>query len=317
MKKKFMISFIISFVCFGLIFSGLNKLGVFRPRSTEAMEGLEDDIDFGEGNEVKQKVKNEILFLLMGVDAKDVKKSKGTRSDTMMLFKVNFDTGQINMLSIPRDTRVLVKNKEDKINHAHAYGGPALTMKSLRDFLNLDIDYYVKVDYKAVMAIVEAIGGVDIDVPRNMKYKDPFADPPLNINIKKGFQTLDGKNSHDFLRWRKNNSGSSGYSEGDIGRIEAQQMFMKEFIKQTLKIKNIAKLPKFVETYYNYVETNISLDIMVKGAFAAKKIDIENMKTSTIPGVGERIAGTDYWIYNREETSEIIQEMFGDYLLSK
>jgi LCP family protein required for cell wall assembly len=317
MKKKFIISFIISFMCFGLIFSGLNKLGVFKQRSTEAMEGLEDDIDFGEGNKVKQKVKNEVLFLLMGVDAKDVKKSKGTRSDTMMLFRVNFDTGEVNMLSIPRDTRVLVKEKEDKINHAHAYGGPALTMKSLRDFLNLDIDYYVKVDYKAVMAIVEAIGGVDIDVPRNMKYKDPFADPPLNINIKKGFQTLDGKNAHDFLRWRHNNDYTSGYAEGDIGRIEAQQMFMKEFIKQTLKLKNIAKLPKFVETYYDYVETNISLDIMIKGAFSAKKIDIENMKTNTIPGVGEKIAGIDYWIYNREETSAIVQEMFGDYLLSQ
>lgn len=312
MKKKFILSFIISFICFGLVFTGLGRLGLFNNRSTIAIDG-EDDSEFAPGNVAKPKIKNEILFLLMGVDANGVKSHKNIRTDTMMLFKVNFDTGQINLFSIPRDTRVLLDGKQDKINHAHSFGGTTLTMRTLRDFLNLDVDYYVKVDYKAVQVIVDAMDGVSIDVPRNMKYDDPTAEPPLHIDIKKGQQILNGKNAHDFLRWRKNNN-NTGYPEGDIGRIAAQQMFMKELIKQSLKLKNI---PKLVETYFGYVETNIPLDTMIKGALSAKKIDMEKMQTNTIPGEGKRIQGTDYWIYNIEETKAIVEEMFGDYLLGQ
>jgi len=317
MKKKFVLSFIISFMCFGLIFIGLGKMGLFKNRSTIAVDG-EVDSEFAPGNVSKPKIKKEILFLLMGVDANGMKNYSGIRTDTMMLFKVNFETGQINLLSIPRDTRVLMtvkeKQKEDKINHAHSFGGTTLTMRTLRDFLNLDLDYYVKVDYKAVQVIVDAMDGVDINVPRNMKYDDPTAVPPLHINIEKGQQILDGKNAHDFLRWRHNNDMTLGYAQGDIGRIEAQQMFMKELIKQSLKLKNI---PKLVETYFGYVETNIPLDTMIKGALSAKKIDMEKMQTNTIPGEGKKIAKVDYWIYNIEETKAIVEEMFGDYLLGQ
>ncbi|MCK9445129.1 MAG: LCP family protein [Tissierellaceae bacterium] len=311
MKKKFILSFLISLLIFSLIFLGFGENIFLREKTTIATDGNEDLKDFEEDNKIEPKVKNEILFLLMGVDAKDVKKSKGTRTDTMMLIKVNFEDGSIDLLSIPRDTRVSVRGNEDKINHAHAFGGVELTMKTTRDFLNLDIDYYVKVDYRAVKEVVNAIGGVDIDVPKNMKYKDPAADPPLNIDIKKGFQTLNGDLAHDFLRYR------SGYSDGDLGRIKAQQMFMKEFIKQTLKLKNIVKLPKIINSYYDYVETNIPLTIMLKGATSAKKIDIENMKTATVPGTDKKIKGVDYLIYNAEETEAIVEEMFGDYLLGQ
>lgn len=313
MKKKFFISFIISFLCFSLIFLEFGDF-LLGQKSTVAVDETEEELNFDDENIIEQKVKNEILFLLMGVDAKDVKKSKGTRTDTMMLIRVNFDTGEINLLSIPRDTRVAVRGKQDKINHAHAYGGVELTMKTVRDFLNLDIDYYVKVDYKIVMEVVDAIGGVTIEVPRNMKYDDPYADPPLHINIPKGVQTLDGKMAHDFLRWRKNNDGT-GYPDGDVGRIKAQQMFMKELIKQTLQLKNITKLPKLINTYFDYVETNIPKSAILKAAMSAKKISPEKMVTNIIPGEPKRIKGGDYWIYNPEETEALVHEMFGDYLL--
>ncbi len=315
MKKKFFISFIISFLVFSLIFLEFGDF-LLGQKSTVAVDENDEGLDLGDDNTIEQKVKNEILFLLMGVDAKDVKKSKGRRTDTMMLVKVNFDTGEINLLSIPRDTRVAVKGKQDKITHAHAYGGVELTMKTVRDFLNLDIDYYVKVDYQIVMDIVDEIGGVTIEVPRRMKYDDPKADPPLHIDIPKGLQTLDGKNAHDFLRWRKNNDGT-GYVDGDVGRIQAQQMFMKELIKQTLKLKNIPKIPRLINTYFDNVETNIPKSAILKGAMAAKKINMENMVTNTIPGEGQRINGGDYWIFDVEETESIVREMFGDYLLGQ
>lgn len=306
--KKFIISFLISSMIFGLIFTGIGKGKFF---SGNSMASVEDgyEIEDEDGSKQTLKVKNELLFLMMGVDAKDVTKSKGTRTDTMMLIKANFDTGEIGLLSLPRDTRVLVKDKEDKLNHAHAYGGTDLTMRTVRDFTGLDVDYYVKVDYRAVKGIVDAIGGVDIDVEKDMYYNDPTADPPLSINIKKGFKTLDGQNAHDYLRFRSN--------DGDLGRINRQQEFVKELMKQTLKPKNILKLPKLIETYYDYVETNIPLSVMLKGGLSANKMDVENLNTQTVPGEPKRIGGLDYLIYNRVETTVIIQEMFGDYLLSQ
>ena len=304
--KKFVISFIISAMVFTLIFTGIGK-GKFFNANSEA--SVEDGYIIEDEEKETLKVKNELVFLMMGVDAKDVTKSKGTRTDTMMLIKANFDTGETSLLSLPRDTRVLVKGKEDKLNHAHAYGGSDLTMRTIRDFTGLDVDYYVKVDYRAVKGIVDAIGGVEIEVPPGMKYKDAYADPPLNINIPQGLQELDGNLAHDFLRFRG--------ADGDLGRIDRQQYFIKELMKQTLRPKNITKLPKLIETYYDYVETNIPLSVMLKGALSANRMDIENLNTNTIPGEPKRIGGIDYLIYNRVETTIIIQEMFGDYILSQ
>lgn len=308
MKKKFFTAFIISLIGFSVLYSNLWKSILIQGPST--VHGDEPGIIQPEDPK-EPKIKNEVLFLLMGVDAEDVKNSKGTRTDTMMLTKINFDTGKIDMLSIPRDTRVLVKGKEDKVNHAHAYGGPSLTMDSVQNFLNLDIDYYVKVDYKVVMGIVDAIGGVEIDVPFNMKYRDDTPGfPLLDINLKKGLQTLDGKDAHDFLRYRK------GYQEGDLGRIKAQQYFMKELIKQTLKPKNLLKLPKLAETYFENVETNIPWTVMLKGVASAKKINVDEMVTATVPGENQRIGGLDYLVYYKEETKQIVLDMFGDYLIN-
>lgn len=313
MKKKFIIAFLASFLCFVLLYSTVLN-SIFNNKPVVASPNDPDDPTIEEPNDTKPKVKNEILFLLMGVDAQSVKKSKGTRTDTMMLTKVNFETGEISILSIPRDTRVPVKGKQDKINAAHAYGGVDLTLQTVSDFLGIDVDYYVKVDYNIVQEVVNKIGGVEIDVPFDMKYKDPTAEPPLNINLKKGLQVLYGKEAHDFLRWRHNNSYTVGYKEGDVGRIKAQQYFMKELVKQTLKPKNLLKLPSLIETYFSNVETNIPLSTMLKGAASANKIDTENMVTDTVPGEGKYIGDISYYIFDREKTDIIVNEMFGDYL---
>ena len=315
MKKKFLLSFIISMTAFTLILIGFNKTNIVKNNFVPSEVNAKDNIEVEEVVP-EQKVKNEILFLLLGVDAADVKESKGTRTDTIMLFKMNFDTGAINLLSIPRDTRVLINGNMDKINHAHSNGGVKLTMKTIREFLNIDVDYFVKVDYEIVKNMVDAIGGVEIDVPQKMEYieYDPSV-PPLNINIKKGLQVLDGKNAHDFLRWRTNNDMTRGYKMGDIGRIQAQQYFMKELIKQTLKPKNIIKLPKLIEAYSQNIETNIPLSVMAKGALSAKKIDVENMKTATIPGEFLNLETGSYWQYYKNDTKSLVEEMFGEYLI--
>ena len=142
----------------------------------------------------------------------------------MMLTNIDLETGEVKILSLPRDLRVEIKGRMDKLNHAHSYEGPELTVETVRNFLNIDLEHYVRIDYRAVKEIVDAIDGVEIDVPRRMYYSRPNQDPPLYIDLQPGLQTLNGEESLQFLRWRQNQDGS-GYAEGDIGRVQAQQRF--------------------------------------------------------------------------------------------
>lgn len=319
MKRKFLTTFIISILVFSSIYVFFGDILFQKINLASSIDEYDDDDNEKEPSDnevekIKPKDKDEILFLLLGIDTYDIKSSGNERTDTMMLTSVNFKTGEIKLLSIPRDTRVPVKGKLDKINHAHAYGGIDLTLKTVQDFLNIDVDHYVKVDYKAVEKIVEAIGGVEIDVPRRMKYDDTTKGKEFHVDLYPGPQTLNGDKAIQFLRWRKGNNGI-GYPGGDVGRVKAQQMFMKEMVKQTLKPKNILKLPKLIETYFDYVDTNIPLSTILKGVGTARKIDLENMITETIPGEGEYINGISYYIYDESEVNDVVMDMFGDFML--
>lgn len=301
-KRRFFVTFFVALVLFG---------GIFYFFNNEIL-----NLIGGQGNIEKDTISfsddNEIMFLLTGIDTFDIADAKGERTDTMILSKVNFDTGDVDLVSIPRDTRVLVNGDYDKINHAHAKGGMDLTMNTVRDFLDIDLQYYVRMDYRAVEEIVNAIGGVDIYVPQRMKYDDTTAGKEFHVDLEEGQQVLNGNQAIQFLRWRKNNDGP-GYLEGDVGRIKAQQSFMKELIKQSLKPKNILKVPKFIGIYNNYIDTNIPLNIVVKGVWSARKIDFDNINTQTIPGEGDYIGKVSYFLYDEEPTKELINNIFGKH----
>ena len=179
-------------------------------------------------------------------------------------------------------------------------------MKTIQDFLGIDIDYYVKVDFSGVKQIVDAIGGVEIDVPVRMKYTDPVAKPPLRIDLQPGVQVLDGQKAHDFLRFRR-------YREGDVARVRAQQYFMKELAKQLLSPKNIFKMDKIIQTYYEYVDTNISMGKMMKYGLSSGKLDTENIRTEIIPGDYATINDLSYWIYDERATQQMVDAMFSEY----
>ncbi|KNF09432.1 transcriptional regulator LytR [Gottschalkia purinilytica] len=301
---RFLKTFFTSLLIFSVILGG----GIFFAVKSDKIgnKASGNDIDSGK---TEGKDSNEIKFLLMGVDAETKGKSEGQRTDTMMLCKYDATSGKISILSIPRDTKVKIKGKksEDKINHAHAFGGPELTVKTVRDLLGIDLDYYVKVDYEIVKDVVDEIGGVEIDVPINMKYSDPVADPPLHINIKKGKQVLNGKKSLEFLRFRK------GYADQDLGRINAQQQFIKNAIDQTLKPKNIVKIPSLIKTSMENIETNIPLKLMLKYGLDVKNIDTSNIEMATLPGEAKMIENVSYFIPDEDESEEIVKSMFEDH----
>lgn len=316
MKRKFLITFIISSMVFSFVFINLkNNYDNIEDDSVAVLDKDDQLADKDNNTEktekIKPKNKDEILFLLLGLDTYDVTKATRGRTDTIILTSFNFKTGDINMMSIPRDTKLLIEDKLDQINHAHVYGGIDLTLATVRDFLNVDVEHFVKVDYRAVEEIVDSIGGVEIDVPRRMKYDDTTKGKEFHVDLQAGLQTLDGDKSIQFLRWRKNNDNTQ-YPDADVGRVRSQQMFMKELVKQTLKPKNILKVDKLAKTYFDYVDTNIPLDTVLKAAWAARNVDLENMDTITLPGEGD---GVKYFVYNREEVDNVVADMFGEFLI--
>lgn len=301
MKRKFIRTFFISFVLFAVLWTGFIYKTVILAESENNKNEYDDSF-------IDRLIdgKDDITFLLMGVDSNDVFDSSGSRTDTMILCKVDKSTGKISMLSIPRDTRVRIRGRknEEKINHAHAYGGPELAVKAVKDLLGIELEYYVKVDYQIVKEFVNLIGGVEVDVPMNMKYSDPTANPPLYINLKKGLQVLDGDKALQFLRFRK------GYADQDLGRINAQQQFIKAAIKKTLSVENIGKVPKMIKSYYDNVETNIPLDLILKFAVNAKDFNTDQIQMATLPGEPQYISGVSYYVANEEETNMLVEQLF-------
>ena len=323
MRKKFWITFFVAMAVFSAIFVKVSPY--FSDNGSMAsVEDLEEDI---KAQEIVEE-KGEILFLLMGIDdeysnggVEKVKEKRDNsmsryfktalRSDTMILCKFDFDTGETTMLSIPRDTKTRIRGRknEEKINHAHSYGGPNLSVDAVRDLLDVDLDYYVTVDFRAVETIVDAIGGVDLYIPRDMKYTDSTKGSELYIDFKKGQQKLDGKKALEYLRFRS-------YPEGDLGRVKAQQYFLKEFAKQMLKPKNIMNLPKIVKSYFDYVDTNIPFSVVMKGLGSANKVDIDGIEMLTVPGEATLINGISYFIYDENEMRTLMREKFGNFLLA-
>jgi LCP family protein required for cell wall assembly len=286
MRKRFFKAFFISLLIFSILWTGI----IYKL--------INDEAEYT-GNFIQRIIKSpdEITFLLLGVDTNDGSKS-GSRTDTMMLFKVDKKTGKISVLSIPRDTRTRIRGRaqEDKINHAHAYGGPELSVKAVKDLLGIELEYYVKVDYQIVKEFVDLIGGVEVDVPMDIK----------GTNIKKGVQVLNGEQALQFLRFRK------GYQDQDLGRIRAQQQFIKAAAKQTLKVSNVEKIPQMIKSYYNNVETNIPLDLILKFAASAKDYDLDGMKMATLPGKPAHINGISYFICDEEQAEILVKELFED-----
>lgn len=295
-------------MAFGLVFFKVGSSILDDNGKSIAEKEIDEEVTETELNEDNSR----LSFALLGIDDGGLKMETGVRSDTIMLVDINFDTGQVNLLTIPRDSRVDVNGRMDKINHAHARGGAAMSLDTINKFLGTNIDKYVKVDFKSVMSIVDIVGGVDMEVPVDMKYDDPTAKPELHINLKKGMQTLDGKKSHDILRFRHNNG--QDFYPGGYGREQVQQMWVKEFAKTVLSPSNILRLPKIIEASFNSVDTNVPFSEILQYAFKANKINVDTMRMETIPllndGNGEKIDGVFYFIPDDAGSRALADELF-------
>lgn len=233
----------------------------------------------------------------------------GPLTDFIMVAKYNPETGRVNAMSIPRDTKV-VGTVDGKINSAYARGKDISKLADkVKDVTSLEVDYYVIFDTASVRKMVDAIGGIPMDVPIDMKYDDNEQD--LHIDLKKGYQVLDGKKAEQFIRFRKNNDGT-GYPLGDVQRIEAQQTFIKAAVEQVLKPSTILKIPELVSLGLESVKTDMTLGTILGYLDDIKNFDKNNLRMETLPGEGKYIGAISYFVHDPDKTKELVQDIFID-----
>lgn len=249
---------------------------------------------------------NRINVLVVGLE--------GTRSDTIMLASFDRKTKEADIISIPRDTYYFREGYSkyadtQKINAVYGMEeeGIEALVKAIEELTGLPIDNYATVDYDGVRAAVNAIGGVEVNVPFHMRYTDPYAKPPLDINIKPGKQIIYGDNAIEFLRFRKSNyEGYYGYANGDLGRIEAQQNFVKSAVKKAMSLKII----NVITAVYPYVETDLTLTNLLALGKDAIGFSIENLEATTLPGTDKMAGGLSFYFPNGEEMTRLVYDLY-------
>ena len=213
-------------------------------------------------------------ILVCGID------NAGGGSDTTMLMRFDAQERRVDLVSLPRDTLLHHDWYSNKLNYAYASGGVERLRAEVENLLGVPVDFYVAVDLRGFVALVDRIGGVDFDIPVDMDYDDPMQG--LHIHFEKGPHHLNGQQAMEVVRWRKNNDGS-GYPEADIGRIATQQSFLKAVAAQAMRLGNA---PALAQVFFSYVKTDLTSGNLVWLASEAMDIGTEGVAFHTLPGDG-------------------------------
>ena len=272
------------------------------------------DLFFGSDNDIRivqptdkaltqETLNRRVNILLLGTDDGDNEfPDAPKRTDTMMLASIDPDKKEIALLSIPRDTRVVIAGHKgmDKINAAYAYGGVALAKQTVANLLQVPIHYSITIDWKAFIQVIDILGGVDLYVENDMEYADPYAH--LEISLKKGYQHLDGQQAGQYVRFRSDEM-------GDIGRVQRQQRFMKAMLDGAMQVGTVLKLPSLMSTIDRYVNTDMSVLTMVKTANSIKSFGADSLHGNMLPGEPAMIGGVSYWVLNEKETKAMLDRL--------
>ena len=246
--------------------------------------------------------------MILGVDRRE---DDVGRSDTMMVTAVDMDQKKAALLSVPRDTRVKIDGYGyEKINHAYAYGGHKLSQNAIENLLGVSIDHYILIDTKAFERIIDAIGGIDINVEKRMYYEDPWDDNGgLVIDLYPGEQHLDGKKAIQYVRYRD--------GEGDIGRIGRQQHFIKAVLAKVISPEMLPRLPKLVEEVSSAIKTDMSLAELLEFANTMKSVHDNGLTAQMVPGQPAYIDDVSYWIPDITDLRALLASELGSNLTAE
>lgn len=241
-------------------------------------------------------------------------------TDTLMFCQYNPSTQKASILSIPRDTFIGSSPNSakaaDKINAIYSRKGISTLEEKVSNVVGEQVDYYVVVKTNALIEMVDVLGGVWFEVPIDMVYDDPTQD--LHINLKAGYQKLDGDKAEQLLRFRHSNPDSNGktttypaeYGTDDYGRMRTQREFMKATLKQAMSIKSIFKIKKIINCIMSNVETNMGENIIKSYLPYAAEFEMTNIQMNQLPGTSTNSYNSIwFFIHNKSKTQELMQNI--------
>ena len=291
-------------VCMGIDFSGSNNEEAVDNTST---------VEVADGK---------INVLLMGVDV------DGLRTDAIMLASFDTETKEVNMLSIPRDTKMYIGNRYQKINAAHAFvdesgeiGGATATCEAVTRITGIPINYYVDFSFDAVAHVIDELGPIEFTIPDlygdgvGMVYDDPVQS--LHINLPPGDYQLNGQQAVWLMRYRHGNVNPStgvfkGYVNGDSDRVEMQQKFLKAVVDQKVNASLILKIPSIFKDISSEIKTNFTVSEVIKYSKYLADFSSVNIHSYSLPGeYSSDSANGDVWIPNMDEIRTMVQDVFG------
>jgi LCP family protein required for cell wall assembly len=245
-----------------------------------------------------------VNFLLVGLEY--------VRTDTLIFASYDRATNKVDMISIPRDTYYYKEGfrsdfddyAEYKINAVYGDEGIEGLVKAVEDAMNLPIHHYTIVTLKGVEDVIDALNGVEINVPFDMYYEDPYDEPPLLIDLKEGNQVLNGEEAMQFLRFRKSSDGTVSY--GDIQRIQKQQEFMNKAIDKALSYR----LPFIVDEVFDSFRTDVGLSDMIGYAKGAAGMSRDDVTFYTLPGTDDYIGKTSFFLTDEDKLKEMVYTMY-------
>lgn len=276
----------------------------------------------GETNtSVVERNAEKINVLLMAMDI------DGLRTDAIMLAQYDVEKNEVNMLSIPRDTKMYVGNRYQKINAAHAFekngkiGGAEATVEAVGRITGVPIHYYIDFSFDSIAHVVNEVGPVTFTIPDlygdgvGMVYDDPVQS--LHINLPPGTYELDGQKAVWLMRYRHGNKGPNGedfkgYVNGDADRVEMQHEFLKALVDQKMNASLILKMPAIFKNISKEIKTNLTAKDVVKYAKYFVGFSSMNIHAYSLPGeYGDDKSNGSIWKMNIEETQKLIQDVFG------
>lgn len=272
-----------------------------------------------DGDNILAPVENgKINVLLLGVD------EDGLRSDTIMVASYDANAAKVNLMSIPRDTKVYIENRKmtRKINEIHALSsrkkngeivGAEAMAEVVGQITGIPINYYAEFSFSAIDRLFDILGPVEFNVPdvegngRGMNYDDPYQN--LHIHLKPGLQELSGNQIQQFLRYRKSNYGVGTGTDTD--RVTRQQELFKAVIDQKVNLGILLKVPAIFSQISKEIKTNIETGDITKYIRYIAKLSGESVTTYTLPGENKDISGGSYFVVNLDETKNLVNTTFG------
>lgn len=258
------------------------------------------------------------LILVVGKDYNHTNKgiayTKDARADTIMLLSADLENAKLTAVGIPRDTRVSAPDGvTGKINATFQRGGVGLLKETILSEFGIAPEHYVVLKADAVKALVDAVGGVEVEAADDMFYQDSWGG--LDIDLKKGRYRIDGKQAVGFVRFRKTGTHRIGpkgekipihmpasKEEGDIRRAERQQQLVHSLVSEALSPRNLLQADHLIEVAFSQIETDLTRTQVEALATIFKKSGSKDLAGSTIPGTDDTIGDTYYWVPDLERS---------------